>query len=188
VYSNTGGQASKSTPVGAAAKFAVAGKALPKKDLAMMAMAYGNVYVASVAFGSKDAQTVRALAEAASYDGPSLVLAYSHCIAHGYELSSALDQQKMAVATGYWPLFRYDPRKLGSETGPLTMDSSEPNKPLWDFMQKETRFRVVEHHDHEAFKRTIDEAEAAIRRRYAMLKRIAGAGEQAAAAVASAAE
>ncbi len=188
VYSNTGGQASKATPIGAAAKFAVAGKALPKKDLGMMAMAYGNVYVASVAFGSKDAQTVRALTEAASYDGPSLVLAYSHCIAHGYEMADALDQQKMAVTTGYWPLFRYDPRKLGSETGPLTLDSAEPSKPLWDYMQNETRFRVVEKQNPEAFRLVVEGAEKAIRRRYAMLKRMADAGEQAAAAVKSAAE
>src|SRR4029079_12295101 len=108
VYSNTGGQASKSTRSVAAAKCAAAGKSLQKKDLGLMAMSYGHVYVASVAFGAKDAQTVRAFAEAEAYPGPSLIIAYSHCIAHGYDLAHGAEQQKLAVDSGVWPLFRFD--------------------------------------------------------------------------------
>ena len=109
VYSNTGGQMSKSTPRGAVAKFAAGGKPGAKKDLAMMAMSYGNVYVAQVAMGGSDMHTVKAFLEAEAYDGPSLIIAYSHCIAHGYDLVHGLDQQKAAVQSGYWPLFRYNP-------------------------------------------------------------------------------
>ena len=118
VYSNTGGQASKATPMGAAAKFAVAGKPMPKKDLAMLAMTYGHPYVARVAMGAKDAQTVNAMKEADSYGGTSLIIAYSHCIAHGYEMSDAIGQQERAVDSGYWPLFRYDPRKIAVRREP----------------------------------------------------------------------
>src|SRR5690606_37592886 len=110
VYSNTGGQQSKATPMGAAAKFAASGKSSPKKDLGLMAMSYGNVYVARVAFGAKDTQTVKAFLEAESYPGTSIIIAYSHCIAHGYDLAHGIDQQKLAVDTGYWPLYRFDPR------------------------------------------------------------------------------
>ena len=177
VYSNTGGQQSKATPMGAAAKFAVAGKALPKKDLGMIAMSYGNAYVASVAFGSKDAQTVRALVDAVSYDGPSIVIAYSHCIAHGYDMAHGLDQQKLAVQTGYWPLYRYDPRKLGTAAGPLAVDSQEPAGALADYMALETRFQVVEKQDPERFKMLLGNAEHEIRRRYALLKRLAGVAD-----------
>ena len=111
VYSNTGGQQSKSTPIGAAAKFAAAGKSMPKKDLGLLAMSYGNIYVAQVAFGARDVHTVKAFQEAASYPGPALIIAYSHCIAHGYDLTLGPEQQKLAVASGYWPLYRYDPRR-----------------------------------------------------------------------------
>jgi pyruvate-ferredoxin/flavodoxin oxidoreductase len=111
VYSNTGGQQSKSTPTGAAAKFAVAGKTGAKKDLGLMAMSYGHVYVAQVAFGAKDAQTVKAFLEAESYEGPSLIIGYSHCIAHGYDLAHGLEHQRLAADTGYWPLYRFDPRR-----------------------------------------------------------------------------
>jgi pyruvate-ferredoxin/flavodoxin oxidoreductase len=111
VYSNTGGQQSKATPMGASAKFAASGKATHKKDLALMAMAYGSVYVARVAFGAKDAQTVKAFQEAEAYPGPSLILAFSSCIAHGYDMAQSLEQQKLAVETGYWPLLRFDPRR-----------------------------------------------------------------------------
>ena len=113
VYSNTGGQASKATPLGAVAKFAMGGKDIPKKDLGLMAMAYGHVYVAQVAFGAKDSQTVRAFLEAESYHGPSLIIAYSHCIAHGYNMADGLDHQKAAVESGAWPLYRFDPRRDG---------------------------------------------------------------------------
>ena len=144
VYSNTGGQASKATPIGASAKFAMAGKAIPKKDLGMIAMAYGSVYVAHVAFGAKDAQTVKAFQEADSYDGPSIIIAFSHCIAHGYDLERGLDQQKLAVDTGYWPLYRFDPRRLAAGENPLMMDSQAPKADVGQFMANETRFRVVQ--------------------------------------------
>ncbi|MBY0431169.1 MAG: pyruvate:ferredoxin (flavodoxin) oxidoreductase, partial [Rhodospirillales bacterium] len=179
VYSNTGGQQSKATPMGAAAKFAVAGKSLPKKDLGMMAMSYGNVYVANVAFGSKDAQTVKALQDAASYDGVSLIVAYSHCIAHGYDMADGLDQQKMAVQSGYWPLYRFDPRKFGSSDGPMTLDSQEPELGLADFMAREARFTVVQQQDPERFKSLLANAELEIRRRYETLKRMAGMAQAA---------
>ncbi len=123
VYSNTGGQASKATPIGASAKFAMAGNARAKKDLGMIAMAYGSVYVAHVAFGAKDAQTVKAFLEADSYDGPSIIIAFSHCIAHGYDLEKGLDQQKLAVDSGYWPLYRFDPRRTAQGENPLQLDS-----------------------------------------------------------------
>jgi len=152
VYSNTGGQASKSTPMGAAAKFAAAGKTSPKKDLGLMAMAYGNVYVAKIAFGAKDVQTVKALTEAESYRGPSLIIAYSHCIAHGYDLSFGVEQQKLAVDSGYWPLYRYDPRRVEAGESALQIDSVAPKTPLGDFTKNETRFRMVERQDPMRFK------------------------------------
>ncbi|KAA0254126.1 MAG: pyruvate:ferredoxin (flavodoxin) oxidoreductase [Acidobacteria bacterium] len=147
VYSNTGGQQSKATPIGAAAKFAAAGRELPKKDLGMMAMSYGNVYVARVAFGSKDAQTVRAFLEAESYPGPSLIIAYSHCIAHGYDMAYGLEQQKLAVNSGIWPLYRFDPRRIAKGEPPLLLDSGEPTVAVAEYMKGETRFRMVEKQD-----------------------------------------
>jgi pyruvate-ferredoxin/flavodoxin oxidoreductase len=126
VYSNTGGQQSKSTPTGAAATFAAAGKSGSKKDLRLMAMAYGHVYVAQVAFGAKDAQTLKAILDAESYDGPSLVIGYSHCIAHGFDLRFGLDHQKLAADSGYWPLYRYDPRRAEAGESPLVLDSPPP--------------------------------------------------------------
>ena len=165
VYSNTGGQASKATPLGASAKFAVAGKARPKKDLGMMAMTYGNVYVAHVAFGAKDAQTVKAFLEADAYDGPSLIIAYSHCIAHGYDLAHGLDQQKLAVDSGYWPLYRYDPRRLAAGENPLQLDSAAPKADVAKFMANETRFRVVEQQNPERFKALLASGPARGRRR-----------------------
>jgi len=174
VYSNTGGQQSKATPIGASAKFATAGKTLPKKDLGMMAMAYEDVYVANVAFGSKDVQTTRAFLDAVAYPGVSLIVAYSHCIAHGYDLAHGLDQQKMAVDAGYWPLYRWDPRKLGTNESPLTLDSKEPNGSLADFMKGEARFQMVERADPERYRGLVAHAESNIRRRFAMLRRFAG--------------
>src|SRR5262249_49651890 len=144
VYSNTGGQASKSTPLGAAAKFATAGKQIPKKDLGLMAMSYGHVYVASVAFGAKDSQTVQAFQEAESYDGPALIIAYSHCIAHGYDLRFGLEQQKLAVGSGVWPLYRYDPRRVERGEPPLVIDVPPGRASVADYMRNETRFRMVE--------------------------------------------
>jgi pyruvate-ferredoxin/flavodoxin oxidoreductase len=144
VYSNTGGQTSKATPLGAVAKFSAAGKPTFKKDLALMAMAYGNVYVAQVAFGAKDVLTLRAFLEAESYDGPSLLICYSPCIAHGVDLSNNLRQQDMAVNSGHWPLFRYDPRKAAEGEHPLKMDCKPPSIPYRDFAATETRFSVLQ--------------------------------------------
>ena len=143
VYSNTGGQMSKSTPRGAVAKFAAGGKQMPKKDLAMMAMTYGNVYVAKVAMGANDAQTVRAFIEAESYDGPSIIIAYSHCIAHGINMTTANDQQKKAVDSGYWPLMRYDPRLAAQGLNPLQLNSKAPKIPLQDYIYNETRYTML---------------------------------------------
>jgi len=142
VYSNTGGQTSKATPLGASAKFSVSGKRTGKKSLALQAISYGNVYVAQVALGAKDMQTLRAIEEAAAYPGPSLIVAYSHCGEHGYDLKEGAMHQERAVETGYWPLFRFDPSKPKGKK--FKLDSKEPSRPLEDFMYKETRFtRVV---------------------------------------------
>jgi pyruvate-ferredoxin/flavodoxin oxidoreductase len=143
VYSNTGGQQSKATPRAAVAKFASAGKAIPKKDLGMMAMTYGSVYVARVAMGADDRQTLRAFLEAQSFAGPSLIIAYSPCIAHGYDLRFGLDQQDRAVRSGYWPLYRFDPRRSARGENPMQLDSKSPSLPLADYMYVEGRFRVL---------------------------------------------
>jgi pyruvate-ferredoxin/flavodoxin oxidoreductase len=177
VYSNTGGQQSKATPMAASAKFATSGKARPKKDLGQIAMTYGNVYVASVAFGAKDAQTVRAIQDAVSYDGVSLIIAYSHCIAHGYELSAGLDQQKAAVQAGYWPLYRFDPRKRDSGENPLKLDSTVPTLPLTDFMHSEGRFRITERMAPEHYQVMLEQADLQIRQRFERLQQMAGTGE-----------
>ncbi len=143
VYSNTGGQTSKAAPLGAVAKFSAGGKPVMKKDLAMMAMAYGNVYVAQVALGSKDVQTLRAFIDAESYDGPSLIIAYSPCIAHGVDLSNNLRQQDLAVNSGHWSLFRYDPCRIEQGESPLHLDSKPPSIPYEEFANTETRFAVL---------------------------------------------
>jgi pyruvate-ferredoxin/flavodoxin oxidoreductase len=143
VYSNTGGQMSKATPRGAVAKFAAGGKPMAKKDLGMMAMTYGSAYVARIAFGSSDMQTVKALLEAEAFDGPSLIIAYSHCIAHGYDLVHGLDQQKAAVQTGYWPLFRYNPDLIKQGKNPLQLDSKGPALPLEKYIYNETRYSML---------------------------------------------
>ncbi|MBL0217067.1 MAG: pyruvate:ferredoxin (flavodoxin) oxidoreductase [Myxococcales bacterium] len=173
VYSNTGGQQSKSTPLGAAAKFASAGKTVPKKDLGLLAMVYGNVYVAQVAYGAKDAQTVKAFAEADAWPGPSLIIAYSHCIAHGYDLNRGLAQQKLAVETGYWPLYRSDPRRAGANASALQLDSNAPKGRLVDFARNETRFRLVEQQDPARFKDLMARAQRGIGERYALYKHMA---------------
>jgi pyruvate-ferredoxin/flavodoxin oxidoreductase len=143
VYSNTGGQMSKATPRAAVAKFAAAGKPLPKKDLGMIATTYGNVYVAQVAMGASDRQTVQAFVEAESYDGPSLIIAYSHCIAHGYNLRDGFDQQQLAVDSGAWVLYRYDPRRADQNLNPLQLDSKAPKVPFKDYAYNETRFKML---------------------------------------------
>ena len=143
VYSNTGGQMSKATPRAAVAKFAAGGKPLPRKDLGMIAMTYGNIYVAQVAMGSNDTQTVKAFVEAESYPGPSLIIAYSHCIAHGINMRLGFDQQKGAVDSGSWVLYRYDPRRAEQGQNPLQLDSRAPKIPLKDYAYNETRFRML---------------------------------------------
>ena len=142
VYSNTGGQMSKSTPFGATAKFAMAGKTRPKKDIGMMAMSYGNIYVGRVAFGAKDAHTVKVFEEAESFAGPSLIIAYSHCIAHGYALSRGLDQQRLAVETGIWPLYRFDPRRTAEGLPALQIDSGAPKAKVGEYLRNELRFKM----------------------------------------------
>ena len=144
VYSNTGGQMSKATPRGAVAKFASAGKAVAKKDLGMLAMAYGSVYVARIAMGANDAQSIRALLEAESFAGPSLVIAYSHCIAHGIDMRFGMTQQKLAVQSGHWPLFRYDPRRTVAGKNPLQLDSKPPSIPLDKYVYNETRYKMLQ--------------------------------------------
>ena len=143
VYSNTGGQMSKSTPRGAVAKFAAGGKPGAKKDLAMMAMNYGTAYVAKIAMGGSDSHTIKAFIEAESYDGPSIIIAYSHCIAHGYDMVHGLDQQRLAVQTGYWPLFRYDPRLSAQGKNPFQLDSRPPSVKLKDYVYNETRYTML---------------------------------------------
>jgi pyruvate-ferredoxin/flavodoxin oxidoreductase len=174
VYSNTGGQQSKATPLGAAAKFAVAGKGTAKKDLGMMAMGYGNVYVAHIAFGAKDSQTVQAFMEAESHKGPSLIIAYSHCIAHGYDMAFGADQQKLLVSSGLWPLYRFDPRRSAAGEPPLKLDSAPPKTAVRDFMRNETRFRMVEKQDPERFKKLLAAAEKDAAQRFAVYQQLAG--------------
>ena len=159
VYSNTGGQQSKATPLGATAKFATNGKARAKKDIGRIAMAYGDVYVASVALGAKDAQTVKAFQEAASYDGVSLVVAFAHCIHHGFDMAFGLERQKAAVASGYWPLYRYDPRRAAAGRPPLELDCEDPSLPLAEYMAGETRFRITAEADPARYAEIVEQAE-----------------------------
>ena len=180
VYSNTGGQASKSTPIGAVAKFAFGGKAQPKKDLALMAMSYGNVYVARVAFGANDMQTVKAFLEAEAYDGPSLIIAYSHCIAHGYDLIHGLDQQKAAVQSGSWTLMRYNPELAKQGRNPLQLDSKAPTLPLDKYIYNETRYSMLRHSMPDAAKLLFERAQENVWQRwryYEYLAAMPGAGQ-----------
>ena len=173
VYSNTGGQQSKATPMGAIAKFAAAGKDVPKKDLGMIAMAYGNVYVAQIAFGSSDKQTYQALTEAEAYNGPSLVIAYSHCIAHGFELSDSLDHQDRAVKSGYWPLYRFDPRNADDKKPLLKLDSRPPKLPLSEFAYHEARFGMLLKADPKRARMLMTKAQEGVKRRFENLQRLA---------------
>jgi pyruvate-ferredoxin/flavodoxin oxidoreductase len=143
VYSNTGGQASKATPRGAVAKFAAAGKPNHKKDLGMIAASYGNVYVGQIAMGANPAQTIKVFLEAESYRGPSLILAYSHCIAHGIEMSTAMSHQKDVVRSGFWPLYRYDPRLSHDGGHPFQLDSRKPNMSFKELAASEARFAML---------------------------------------------
>ncbi|HEY7724999.1 MAG TPA: pyruvate:ferredoxin (flavodoxin) oxidoreductase [Anaeromyxobacteraceae bacterium] len=175
VYSNTGGQASKATPMAAAAKFAMAGKATPKKDLSLLAMTYGTAYVARVAMGAKDAQTVNAMKEADSFPGTSVIVAYSHCIAHGYDMGDAIKQQERAVDSAYWPLFRYDPRKAAQGESPLKLDSGAPKISLSEFLIHENRFKQVEQANPERYKMLVEESQRSLRERFALYEQLARA-------------
>ncbi len=173
VYSNTGGQASKATPLGAVAKFAMGGKPLPKKDLGMMAMMYGNVYVAQVAMGANDAQTLKAFLEAESYDGPSIIIAYSHCIEHGILMEKGMEQQKLAVESGYWPLYRFDPRRAAEGKNPFQLDSRDPKIPLMKYMENEARYRMLRRTNPEQFEELMEKAQRVVLERWQRYKRMA---------------
>ncbi|MDY6981057.1 MAG: pyruvate:ferredoxin (flavodoxin) oxidoreductase, partial [Pseudomonadota bacterium] len=172
VYSNTGGQTSKATPRGAVAKFSAGGKPTGKKDLALLAMDYENVYVAHVAYGAKDIQTLRAFLEAEAHDGPSLIIAYSPCIAHGVDLSNNHRQQNLAVDSGHWPLFRFDPARTAQGRNPLHLDSGEPSIPYREFVQTETRFSMLWHTHPEEAERFLAEAQQEVQHRYHYYKQL----------------
>jgi pyruvate-ferredoxin/flavodoxin oxidoreductase len=177
VYSNTGGQMSKATPRGAVAKFASAGKQLPKKDLGLLAMGYGNIYVARIAMGANDAQTLRAFVEAESYDGPSLIVAYSHCIAHGYDMRYGLEQQKKATLSGHWPLYRFDPRRVAAGQPALVLDSKAPSLPLEEYMYAETRYRMLTQSNPDEARRLLALAQEDVRARWERYQRLAQPGD-----------
>ncbi len=185
VYSNTGGQMSKATPRAAVAKFAAGGKPMPKKDMAMIAMTYGNIYVARVAMGANDAQTVRAFLEAEAYDGPSLIIAYSHCIAHGIDMTRGMDTQKAAVACGHWPLMRFNPDLAAQGKNPLQLDSKEPTMSFKDYAYEQTRYNMLTKSRPEAAARLIELAQADTTSRWHQYKQMAemtygnGAGDDA---------
>jgi pyruvate-ferredoxin/flavodoxin oxidoreductase len=170
VYSNTGGQMSKATPIGAVAKFAAGGKATAKKDLGLMAMTYGSVYVASVAMGARDEHTILAFLEAESYPGPSLILAYSHCIAHGIDMAQGMEHQKAAVASGRWFLYRFDPRRTARGENPLQLDHRAPLKSLAEGIAGENRFRMLSFSQPERARELLRAAEAERDRRLALYR------------------
>jgi pyruvate-ferredoxin/flavodoxin oxidoreductase len=173
VYSNTGGQASKSTPRAAVAKFAAGGKHTPKKDLGMIAMSYGSVYVAQVAMGGNEMQTLRALREAQEWHGPSLVIAYSTCIAHGIEMRTSMAHQKEAVQSGYWPLYRFHPGHAEHEH-PFSLDSKAPTLRFSDFAATEARFGMLRRSDPVAAGVLADAAQSDIDERWRLYEQLAG--------------
>jgi len=172
VYSNTGGQQSKATPIGAAAKFATAGKATRKKDLGLLAMSYGHVYVAEVAMQAKSAQTVRAFLEAEQHPGPSIIIAHSPCIAHGYDLVNSPAQQRRAIESGIWPLYRFDPRRVNRGEAPLQLDSGEPHLDVADYMTNEARFRMVELRSPERYATLLAAARDGVAQRRALYEQL----------------
>jgi len=173
VYSNTGGQSSKATPLGAVAKFAAGGKSTPKKDLGMIAMSYGNIYVAHIAMGASDRQTVQAFIEAEAYEGPSLIIAYSHCIAHGINMAKGMEQQALATQSGYWPLYRFDPRLKAQGKNPLQLDSKAPQIPLKEYAYNENRYRVLVQSNPVAAEHLMQEAQAAVQERWHVYEQMA---------------
>ena len=177
VYSNTGGQMSKSTPRGAVAKFAAAGKPGRKKDLALLATMYGNVYVARVAMGAKDEHTLRSFLEAESYEGPSMIVAYSHCIAHGIDMTTGMQNQKAAVASGHWPLFRYDPRRTEAGENPFVLDSGAPKMALADYMRMENRYKMLTKSHPDLAKKLWTLAQSDVDERWRLYERLAAGGK-----------
>ena len=173
VYSNTGGQASKATPMGAVAKFAASGKPIGKKDLGLMALSYGYVYVAKIAMGANPMQTMKAFTEAEAYDGPSIIIAYSHCIAHGIDMVKGMDEQKKAVDCGHWPLYRYNPGLCAEGKNPLTLDSKDPTIPLEDYIYNENRYRVLQKADPERAKMLLDKSQKLTNEHYDLYKYMA---------------
>jgi len=173
VYSNTGGQASKATPRAAVAKYAMSGKGLPKKDLGLIAMSYGYVYVARIAMGANDQQTLRAMLEAESYNGPSLIIAYSHCIAHGYDMAKGLEQQKLAVQSGHWPMYRYDPRLAELGQNPLIIESKEPSIPISQYAYNETRYKMLTQLDEERAEDLMKKAQHDAKARWTLYQQMA---------------
>jgi len=178
VYSNTGGQQSKATPLGATAKFAASGRTLAKKDLGMEAMSYAGVYVARIAVGASVNQTVKAMLEAEAFPGPSLLIAYSHCIAHGYDLSRGVEQQKRAVSSWVWPLYRHDPRRVEEGLPPLQLDSAAPSSKVREYMQAETRFSMVEKMDRDRYRGFLEQAQVQAEQRYSLYRQLAGIEHQ----------
>ncbi len=168
VYSNTGGQMSKATPMGAIAKFAAAGKPLFKKDLGLLAATYGSIYVARVAMGANPAQTQKAFIEAEQFDGPSIIISYTHCIAHGINMTKGMDQQKKAVDSGYWTLFRYNPDLIKQGKNPMQLDSKAPSIPLEDYIYNETRFKALKNLAPERAAEFLKLSQAELKRRYKM--------------------
>jgi pyruvate-ferredoxin/flavodoxin oxidoreductase len=166
VYSNTGGQSSKATPQAAVAKFAAGGKVTPKKDLGLMAMSYDNVYVAHIAMGANDRQTLQAFLEAESFPGPSLIIAYSHCIAHGINMAKGLEQQALATQSGYWPLYRFDPRLKAEGKNPFQLDSKAPSIPLREYAYNENRYRILEQSNPVVAAQLMDAAQATVNERW----------------------
>ncbi len=173
VYSNTGGQASKATGLGAIAKFAAGGKPTPKKDLGMLMMSYGYIYVAQIAMGANDGQTIKAFIEAEAYNGPSIIIAYSHCIAHGIEMERGLDQQELAVTSGYWPLYRYNPMLKAEGKNPLQLDSKEAKTPLKDYFYSENRYKMLTRSNPEAAAKFLKQSEEIIQERWKMYQLLA---------------
>jgi pyruvate-ferredoxin/flavodoxin oxidoreductase len=173
VYSNTGGQSSKSTPRAAVAKFSAQGKGLPKKDLGLIAMAYGYVYVARVAMGGGDQQTLNAFIEAEAYDGPALIIAYSHCINHGIDMRKGLEQQRLAVQSGFWPLYRYNPALIAEGKNPLQIDSRDPSIPLSQYVYNETRYRMLLQSDEQRAELLLKQAEQDVKSRWNYYKQMA---------------
>ncbi|MCL5028360.1 MAG: pyruvate:ferredoxin (flavodoxin) oxidoreductase [Bacteroidetes bacterium] len=178
VYSNTGGQMSKSTPRGAVAKFAAAGKPMAKKDLGMMAMSYGNVYVAKVAMGASDAQTVRAFIEAEAYDGPSLIIAYSHCIAHGIDMEKGMQNQKAAVDSGYWQLYRYNPDLAKEGKNPFKLESKGMKIPLQDYAYMETRYKMLTKSHPEVAAKLMEQAQQDVVERWKIYEQLASTNKE----------